>query len=633
MTANEGIDAGLYVSYLSHNRSLDTLYTSSADGISWPYGGVGLNGVLGTCITKFGQQLWIAVPDTDNLNKGTNLFTSADGTNWIHVGQSHRAVVDTPALASIHGRLYLAYRNSQNEIVQVEIGDLPRSWGEERVIAYNVSSLSMAAIPGLLVVAYIDAPGDLYILTSSDGTSWSASRNYTQVFGSVSPDPIVRIRISTIDKNTLGVVAGNTTGGMYTSTMTISEQGIEDEGGAPSITFAPFVGQGALSQSAPSIAWFRNKNWLSFNSRNSAQSLMIYSYGAGAGPTQSVCGSQASNGDSSIIGIEYRSGSVMPKVLVLTLMYAPPGAGGDTASTVTYGSQSAAGTDHSISSSLSVGVSGSISAGAPVGDKISADWSASVTVGESRSVSINKVAGNSMTLPGRTQSTGIDHDLDEFVLWVNPRLLATVDTLGNVHWTPDPFTEPGSGNALVTLFSMNVRSLKRSIEIYDLIAENGGRGGDALQHEMGEINPHHLTKAECQAILALNPLLETDEPKFPRFIPAAPSGIGYSTDQTSIQKDNMSISVTEAQSRSLTEKVSYSVKASMTEDFLTETLGVDVSVENSLSRRVMSEQTQAAKYTIYPPSEDRIGQEELYVYWDTIYSTFAFSFFPPPQSG
>lgn len=116
-------------------------------------------------------------------------------------------------------------------------------------------------------------------------------------------------------------------------------------------------------------------------------------------------------------------GVVLPKYLVLTVVYAPPGTNGShSTSSVSYQAGSSTGTTTSASQSFKTGNSLSFEASANFagsGAGVGTSFEASQSSTDSQSLEIKKSTTATITLSGPSQD-GISHDEDEIWLLLNP---------------------------------------------------------------------------------------------------------------------------------------------------------------------------------------------------------------------
>jgi len=123
------------------------------------------------------------------------------------------------------------------------------------------------------------------------------------------------------------------------------------------------------------------------------------------------------------VGPRLVRGTIVPRYLVLTVIYAPPGTnGGHSSSSVSYQAGSTAGTTTSSSRSFKTGLSVSVEAsggffGSGGGAGVSFEASQSTT--DSQSLEVKKSTSSTITQVGPSQD-GINHDEDEIWLLLNP---------------------------------------------------------------------------------------------------------------------------------------------------------------------------------------------------------------------
>lgn len=112
-------------------------------------------------------------------------------------------------------------------------------------------------------------------------------------------------------------------------------------------------------------------------------------------------------------GTDYLHSLAIAKYMVLTVIYAPPGAVGGMASSVSYQTGSSAGTSVSSSSTFtnSGSVSVDISGGVLVGGDVSTGFNYSASQNDTNSVSVTKTTTNTLSLSGPS-SDSISHDDD-----------------------------------------------------------------------------------------------------------------------------------------------------------------------------------------------------------------------------
>src|SRR5712691_7976170 len=113
------------------------------------------------------------------------------------------------------------------------------------------------------------------------------------------------------------------------------------------------------------------------------------------------------------------SGSVLPKFVILSVIYAPPGQ----KSTVAYGNSTVMGTTTSWGQSFQYTDTLTASFTGSIGPSGSGAESWSQTSDSSGSIAITKTSTSGLTVPGPSDSNlDIDHRLDQIVVWLNPKL-------------------------------------------------------------------------------------------------------------------------------------------------------------------------------------------------------------------
>lgn len=132
----------------------------------------------------------------------------------------------------------------------------------------------------------------------------------------------------------------------------------------------------------------------------------------------------------------FAQGALLPKYMVLDVLYAPPGSG----STMTYANQSVMGTTTSTSSSFSHSQTASASVNIGVADVTLSpgiQWGHTFTQGGASSYAFSTTTNDTIVVPGPvaagTQkspvSTGVDHESDIIQLWLNPATVYTATSL------------------------------------------------------------------------------------------------------------------------------------------------------------------------------------------------------------
>lgn len=319
----------------------------------------------------------------------------------------------------------------------------------------------------------------------------------------------------------------------------------------------------------------------------------------------------------SATGGSSQKGSLIPKYMILALIYAPPGdAAGKGASAVDYGSGSTFGTSVATSNSYKNDLSLSLSVmGGFFGNGVTASvgfgWSVDET--DKNSVDFKKAASVDIRIPGPA-ADGINHDEDRIYLWLNPRIDVALN--GNIGtWTPSV-----DGNAMDVQY-VHVGWLKNPQSMpADLAQRLAARG---------------LTASDFQTILAVDPFANgataidssrffqtaTTFPYEPPFAPTDPP----SAETYAIKSESSETHMTTTTNAI---NVSVGVKA---EGGVAGTAKVTLEVSDkftwthSSSAADSEGSTQAASVTIGQPSAAYTGATDISVYWDRIFGTFMFA--------
>ena len=166
----------------------------------------------------------------------------------------------------------------------------------------------------------------------------------------------------------------------------------------------------------------------------------------------------------------FTSGAMRPKYVVLGILYSPPGA----KSTVTYTGSTAFGTSSSIANAFANGTTVSASLGISLGKK-SVTGSISGTVSQNwtqqadstSTYTINQTKTNALGANGPLSSAiGIDHDYDQVVVWLNPKLNLSVGVntanilwSGNAYDSDDIYSPNGLDIVTLSIFCLKNPSL------------------------------------------------------------------------------------------------------------------------------------------------------------------------------
>jgi hypothetical protein len=308
-------------------------------------------------------------------------------------------------------------------------------------------------------------------------------------------------------------------------------------------------------------------------------------------------------------------GTLTPAYMLLTLVYAPPGAnGGKTTSQVTYGQTTVMGTTTSITNTSKEATQLKLSggnAGDDAGVSISGevDFSVSKSTTNTSQVQVTKTVGSTLAMSGPS-SDGIDHDYDRFYLWLNPVLSVSIDRNNNMTWMP------GTGGNPATCQFVEVLWLKNPSQM--------PAGTKQLLDAAG------LTHSDYDALLKVNPFSNGPVAVDPARYQLVQNGnIDYEpSDTPGTQSYNFQSTTSTTQTRttevdsSVSVTVSESVKALVFSESASATLSFSWTNTSTTSTNTQSTQTVTAQ--IGEPATGYAGPTTLWVYWDTVYNTLLF---------
>jgi hypothetical protein len=303
-----------------------------------------------------------------------------------------------------------------------------------------------------------------------------------------------------------------------------------------------------------------------------------------------------------------QTGAGIAKYTVLTLVYAPPGTnGGQSTSSVDYGSGSVFGTTTSTSDSFKAG----FDITAAIGKALSADFSLSRTDTDNSSLEIKKTAGTDLTFPGPS-ADGINHDEDIFYLWLTPQVTVTVDPENNLDW------QLGVNGPNMNVQEVRVGWLK-----------NPNSMPPGVQQQLTLAG---LTASDYAEILTLNPFAAGNAVINPdRFIPTMFS-FPYTppflpTDPVPTLKYIQTNALTYNADHQ--EQVQYGVGITGEKDVVI-SLALKVAGQlqwtNTATSASAISSSQSATVAVGGPAFGYTGPTDVLVYWDTVYSTYMFAF-------
>jgi hypothetical protein len=313
------------------------------------------------------------------------------------------------------------------------------------------------------------------------------------------------------------------------------------------------------------------------------------------------------------------SGKVTPRYQVMALIYAPQvyapqgATAGGQPSSVDYSTSSSTGTTVPTSQAFTDGykVSGGIMG------SLTGSFSASTTTTNSQAVTISKSSTLDIHVDGNTTVDGIDHNEDEFYLWLNPVMYVLMDDQGGIAWRLGvPDDQPN--------VSMNIQH----VSVAQL---SGSEGMDPVTKKA--LDNAGLDQNDYNTILALNPFstgATLFEPKRYRLVDGADmpfeskGGSGGQTETYTLSNQNMQVS---SQTAEQSYSVSVGISGTITAPFAA-SLAVAGSMKwtNTVSTSTSTSTTQTASATIGYPASGYIGPTDIKVYWDSLYNSFAFGY-------
>lgn len=309
------------------------------------------------------------------------------------------------------------------------------------------------------------------------------------------------------------------------------------------------------------------------------------------------------------------TGTVLPKYLILTALYAPPGTqSGKGASSVSYGSGSSTGVTTSSKSSFNQSYSVTASGGGGFLGSVSASASFSYgrNAADSSSIDLKKSATTTISASGPAQN-GIDHDRDLIYLWLNPKVSLTLapssaawtfagDSTADIQylyvgWLKNPTTMPPGVIQALTRYGIT------AADFPDIVQQD--------QLAAGNVRPASPRFQSLRTTFPYEPPYSASDP--------VPS---YSFSQSSSDAATTGTEVSDNYKVGLTISVEASflglAKAGLkTDDSWTWT--------NTSSTSNTAGSTQTAQVTVTGPSFGYQGSTDMEVFYDAVYKTFAFS--------
>lgn len=308
------------------------------------------------------------------------------------------------------------------------------------------------------------------------------------------------------------------------------------------------------------------------------------------------------------------TGKLIPDYKIVSIIYAPPGAAGGNPSQASYKEESSLGSSTSITESFSNWASLTLYTKSDF-EIFSASMSTQYSYSEDESrtevFSINKTESSSINLNGSQSVNGINHDNDQIVLWLRPRLSVAVLEDSTI-WSVDDDSE-------VDLVHVYVGHLKDPSKMNPGTANALASAG--------------ITEEEYPEILSAFPFynenaaLDTDRFKYidtypyqPPYYPGdTPISTTYQATYTSSNQTDTSV------------KNEYTVDVTREGDLdFLDFADIMLKSEKKFTwtdvdtRKSNSSETESMAFTIRGPSYGYDGPTAIKVYYDVVYKTFAF---------
>jgi hypothetical protein len=293
-----------------------------------------------------------------------------------------------------------------------------------------------------------------------------------------------------------------------------------------------------------------------------------------------------------------------PKYYVGSVIYMPPGQG---PSSITYGAGTITGTTLSTQESWNVSANFSFGIG-------NSSVSFGNTFGGATSESTDMQISSSASRTYRGQaSNAINHDYDQVVLYLGVKFNATVDYLGNVVWDID-FSQIANQGFAASGYPISIGCLRSGSTVPAALCV------DILSF----LAAHDITSADFPEILNVHPWAYPGAPASPdqdRYVLI--DAVNFLPDPTtSTYTYNLSNSSTITNAR--TKSVSFTVSAGGSYGILKNTNTLTFTQSSTASNRTGSNST--SQFVVSLPNTPYGGPSTLFVYVDTIYKTFMFSF-------
>jgi hypothetical protein len=313
------------------------------------------------------------------------------------------------------------------------------------------------------------------------------------------------------------------------------------------------------------------------------------------------------------------TGTVVPKYLVLTVIYAPPGTnGGHSTSSVSYGAGSSTGTTTSSSQTFKVSNSVSFEASGGIlgnggGAGISFAYSRAST--DSQSLEIKKSTSATINQAGPAQD-GVSHDEDEIWLLLNPTVNLALSsssaawTLANATPSPVQYVHVGWLNGHQPMPAGVAAALQSggitSQDFPNILARDPLAGGSS------SLDPTRFVS--LNTTFPYEPPYSANDP-----VPTVTFNISNSSTTTtgSAVEDTYTVGLTTSLSGNYLEFAKATLKDTASWEWT-----------NKSSQSIATGTSQSATLTVGGPAYGYTGGTVMQAYLDTMYNTFVFSIVP-----
>jgi hypothetical protein len=337
-----------------------------------------------------------------------------------------------------------------------------------------------------------------------------------------------------------------------------------------------------------------------------------------------------------------QSGTIKPKYIVVSVMYAPPGK----SSSVDYGSSTKLGAstqfDHSFVQGTTISASvqfGNINSNTGPSVTASGTQTFTQTQANSSSIAINKTTTSDIVVQGPVDSAqGINHDYDVILLWINPVINLIVTGTNSAQWTGYSFDSNDPANE-VDIVPVYVAWLKDPTTMPPGVA-------DALQRTWAadsvDGSGRGLTQNDFNNILARDPFANGSANIDPARFQLTGQTFSYTPPPNGGQAitQKFALKYEQISTESLQAKDDYKTTYSI--DVSASILGFlsahfkdthTFEVIDTVTQTTTDTLGQTASLSLKSPDPGYTGPTDLQVYRDNIYGTFMFVFVPsvPPD--